>query len=152
MTKATTLQAGIDIHATGVWGVARQGSTTPIPETVEDTGHGARAAMTRTHNLVWSKQVERGNCLIRYVGQIVEGNLEQPRVAVGVTGARYEQAVLGQASMTPQRPLEVLSTEPGDVAERTVEALELALHAAGFDITDSSLKACLQTALDSMAD
>lgn len=131
----------IDIHQKGIWAVLNpQGEL--VPQTVDETGYGARAAMVRDHNLVWSKRQEQGYSLVRLVPQVVS-DLPALREFKGVTGADFSFKRPGFGASRS-------AVTADDVAARTIEAVELALVSVGFDITDVSIRDALQTALDAM--
>lgn len=131
-----------DIHQAGTWAVLSPTGEV-VDGTVQETGYSARASMTREHNLVWSKREEQGYVLARLVPQTCTPLLK-PRESKGVTGANY-------TFQNPGHAVVATAVERDDVVGQTIEAVELALVSAGFDIGDIALRTALTTAYEAMS-
>lgn len=143
--------SSVDIHATGFWAVHTPAGEA-VTETFDPTGYGARASMVREKSLIWSQRLAQGYSLVRYLPQVVEvKTTTDPVIRKGVTGAEFWMTSLGYAESEIAPDMPIIPTTLHGAVERTIEAVELALTAAGFNITDPALKDCLQTALESMA-
>lgn len=138
----------LDIHAAGIWAVLNPNGEL-VPGTADASGYSARSNMVREHQLIWSHRANAGYVLARMVPRVVrEKPLAVPVQRVGVTGAvfTYSQPDHAEVNSVVKKG----DSSPEAAAQRTLEAVELALTAAGFDITNSDLREVLQTAHDSV--